>query len=59
MKAISASIIVLAAAIVFTQGAELGNDMDDASIVAGAIIGILGMIGWIGAFLEKSESRPD
>lgn len=55
MKAISASIIVLAAAILFTQGAELRGDMDDAAIIAGAIMGVLGMIGWIGAFLEKSE----
>ena len=54
MKEMSASIVVVAAAIMITGGASVEHD-DSRLFVQGigCVVGILGLFGWIGAFMEK------
>jgi hypothetical protein len=56
MKAISASIVVVAGAILFSVGQMLNHpDSGLVTCLVGAAIGIIGLIGWYRAMIEKSD----
>ena len=54
MKAISASIIVLAAAILITGGSRLQHSDTKLFVqIVGCIVGLIGLSGWFISFREK------
>lgn len=54
MKSISASLVVLAAAIMITGGSFVPHHDTRLFVQSvGCVVGLLGILGWIGAFLEK------
>jgi hypothetical protein len=56
MKAISASIVVMAGAILFSAGQMLNHpDSGMVTCLVGATVGIIGLVGWFRAMTEKSE----
>jgi hypothetical protein len=56
MKAISASIIVLAGAYVFTTGATIQHSGTQMFVfIAGGALGIIGLWGWLATVFGKVE----
>lgn len=56
MKAISASIVVLAAAVMISGGASIEHDDTQMFVMGvGCVVGFLGVLSWIGAFLDKEN----
>jgi hypothetical protein len=54
MKAISASIVVLAAAILITGGSHIQHSDTKLFVqIVGVIIGLMGLGGWLVSFREK------
>ncbi len=54
MKAISASIIVLAAAVVLTGGAHVPhNDTKAFVMFVGCVVGLVGLWGWYRSFKQE------
>ena len=54
MKAISASIIVLAAAILITGGSRLQHSDTKLFVqIVGCIVGLIGLSGWLLSYKEK------
>jgi hypothetical protein len=48
MKAISASIIVVAAAILLVGGSHIGHSQTSGFVqFVGCVVGLLGMVGWV------------
>jgi hypothetical protein len=56
MKAISASIVVLAGAVLLTGGSLVGHT-DTALFVqaVGVLVGVVGLVGWFFAVQNRSE----
>jgi hypothetical protein len=56
MKLVSASIIVLAAAVLLVGGAHSQrSDARDFLQFVGCVVGLIGLIGWLISFREKQE----
>ena len=56
MRAVSASILVLASAVCLTGGSYIPHD-DTALFVqvAGVLIGIVGLVGWVVAYVKHDN----
>lgn len=58
MKAISASIIVLAAAVVLTGGSHVRHTQTQAFLqITGCIVGLAGLYGWYVSFRDRSAGE--
>jgi hypothetical protein len=56
MKSISASIVVMAGAVLFSVGQMLNHpDSGLVTCLVGAVVGIMGLVGWYRAMDEKSN----
>lgn len=57
MKAISASIIVLAGALLMVGGAIALRGYEDFFISTGVIIGVIGLYAWVKEYRGKQDSN--
>ncbi len=56
MKTLSASIIVLSAAVLITGGSFVPHDDTQLFVqVVGCLVGLIGLVGWYHAFKDPNE----